>query len=329
LGKRYGKLSINEAMKMMMSDTLQIFTRCRSFALAALLLAVAAAASPAVAQNVVVVVNGEPITAFDIEQRSKFIQLSTQKTPGRPDVLNELIDEKLKVKEAKRWGVDITDSDVDSSYGSMASRMRLTAVQLTESLAKAGIAPTTLKTRIKADLAWQQLVRGRYRESLQLSDKDVVSALETSKSDEADTISYDYVMRPILLLVPPGSAEAAFEGRRKEAEALRARFKTCEEGLGFARGVRDVAIRDRVIRSSGDLTPELRKILDGVPIGQLTTPEVTRLGVEMFALCAKQESKSDTPGKRKARDSVYNERFEKTSKRYLSELRKAAMIERK
>ena len=211
----------------------------------------------------------------------------------------------------------------------MAGRMRQSAEQLTQNLAKSGIAPNTLKTRIKADLAWQQLVRGRYRETLQLSDKDVVSELETIKTDESDTTSYDYVMRPILLLVPPGSGEAAFESRRKEAEALRARFKTCEEGLGFARGVRDAAIRDRVIKSSGDLTPELRKILDGIPIGQLSTPEVTRLGVEMFALCAKQESKSDTPGKRKARDTIYNERFKKTATRYLSQLRRAAMIERK
>jgi peptidyl-prolyl cis-trans isomerase SurA len=315
-------------MKMTIADTLQLFTRYRSFAVAALLLA-AATASPAVAQNVVVIVNGDPITAIDIEQRTKFVQLSTQKTPTRQDVLNELIDEKLKVKEAKRWGIDVPDTEVDSSYASMAGRMRLTAVQLTENLAKSGVAPTTLKTRIRADLAWQALVRGRYRERLQLSDKDVVSALEISKPDESDTTSYDYIMRPILLLVPPGSAEAVFESRRKEAEALRARFKTCEEGLGLARGVRDVAIRDRVIRSSGDLTPELRKVLDGVPLGQLTAPEVTRLGVEMFALCAKQESKSDTPGKRKARDSVYAERFEQTSKRYLSELRRGAMIERR
>jgi peptidyl-prolyl cis-trans isomerase SurA len=315
-------------MKMTMAETLQLFSRCRSFAFAVLLLT-AATASPAVAQSVVVIVNGEPITAIDIEQRTKFIQLSTQKTASRQDVLNELIDEKLKVKEAKRWGIDIPDSEVDNSFTSMAGRMRLSGEQLTQNLAKSGVGPNTLKTRIRADLAWQALVRGRYRESLQLSDKDVVSALETSKTDESETMSYDYVMRPILLLVPPGSAEAAFESRRKEAEALRARFKTCEEGLGFARGIRDVAIRDRVIRSSGDLSPDLRKVLDGVPVGQLTAPEVTRLGVEMFALCAKQESKSDTPGKRKARDSVYNERFEKTSKRYLSELRKAAMIERK
>jgi peptidyl-prolyl cis-trans isomerase SurA len=315
-------------MKMTMVDTLHMFTRCRSFAFAALLLAVATA-SPAVAQNVVVIVNGDPITAIDIEQRTKFIQLSTQKTPTRQDVLNELIDEKLKVKEAKRWGIDVPDSEVDNTYASMAGRMRLNAQQLTQNLAKSGVAPTTLKARIRADLAWQSLVRGRYRESLQLSDKDVVSALESSKPDETETISYDYVMRPILLLVPPGSGEAAIESRRKEAEALRARFKTCEEGLGLARGVRDVAIRDRVIRSSGDLTPELRKLLDSVPVGQLTAPEVTRLGVEMFALCAKQESKSDTPGKRKARESVYNERFQKTSQRYLSDLRRAAMIERR
>jgi peptidyl-prolyl cis-trans isomerase SurA len=286
-------------------------------------------ASPAHAQNVVVMVNGEPITALDIEHRTKFTQLSTQKTPSRQDVVNDLIDEKLKVKEAKRWGIEVADSEVETTYASMGARMRLTAEQLTQSLAKSGIGANTLKSRIKADLAWQQLVRGRYRESLQLSDTDVNKALETKKVEETDTVSYDYIMRPILLLVPPGSPEPVLEGRRKEAEALRARFKSCSEGLGLARGVRDLAIRDQVVRSSGDLSPELRKLLDGVPVGQLTAPEVTRLGVEMFALCAKQESKSDTPGKRQARDSVYAEKFQQTSKRYLDQLRRAAMIERK
>jgi peptidyl-prolyl cis-trans isomerase SurA len=311
-----------------MADMLETFSPCLRFAIAAVFLA-AAAASPARAQNVVVIVNGEPITALDIEHRTKFTQLSTQKTPSRQDVLNELIDEKLKIKEAKRWGIEIPDSEVDSTYASMGSRMRLTAEQLTQSLAKSGVSSNTLKTRIKADLAWQALVRGRYRESLQLSDTDVNKALETKKVEETDAVSYDYIMRPILLLVPPGSSEATFEGRKKEAEALRGRFKSCQEGLDLARGTRDIAVRDQVVRSSSDLSPELRKLLDGVPIGQLTPPEVTRLGVEMFALCAKQESKSDTPGKRQARESVYAEKFQQTSKRYLDQLRRAAMIERK
>ncbi len=60
------------------------------------------------------IVNGEPITALDIEQRIKFIQLSTQKAPRAPGGIDELIDEKLKVQEGKRWGIELTDAEVDS-----------------------------------------------------------------------------------------------------------------------------------------------------------------------------------------------------------------------
>ena len=238
-----------------------------------------------------------------------------------------MIDEKLKLKEAKRWGIEVPDSEVDSRYAAMGSRMRLTTEQLTQSLAKSGVSPDTLKARIKADLAWQSLVRGRYQATLQLSDKDVLSALEAKKIE--DTTAYDYFMRPILFLVPPGSPEAVFASRLKEAEALRGRFRSCDEGIALARTMRDVAVRDQVIRSSADLSPELRKVLDDVPIGQLTAPEVTRLGVEIFAVCAKQESKADSPGKREARDAVYTRRFERQSKLYLKQLRSAAMIERR
>ena len=58
-------------------------------------------------------VNGEPITALDIEQRSKLTQISTQKTPPRQEVIDELINEKLKVREAKKWGLEVTTSEVD------------------------------------------------------------------------------------------------------------------------------------------------------------------------------------------------------------------------
>src|ERR1044072_4947341 len=69
--------------------------------------------SPSRAQNIVLMVNGEPITDFDIEQRSKLDQLTTQKTPSRQDVINTLIDDKLKIKEGKKYGVDPTAADVN------------------------------------------------------------------------------------------------------------------------------------------------------------------------------------------------------------------------
>ncbi len=312
----------NEAM----TDMVDIFIRTRGLLAAALLVLAASVPATAVrAQQVVVIVNGDPITALDIEQRSKLVQISTHKTPPRQEVLDELINERLKVREGKKFGLEVGTSEVDTAFATMAGRMRHTPEQLTQALAKSGINANTLKAKIKADITWQQLVRGRFQNSLQVVDKDVLTALE-SKAD--DTTGFDYTLRPILFIVPAGSPESFVDGRRREAEALRGRFQNCEEGIPFARALKDVAVRDQVIRSSADLPLELRKVLESIEIGRLTAPEVTKFGVEVFAVCAKKESAAEnTPGKRQVRDSVFAEKFEQKSKQYLQEIRRSAMIE--
>ena len=307
---------------------LESFTTCRKLVTAVILVfGVSMLATAANAQQVVVIVNGEPITALDIEQRSKLILLSTHKAPARQEVLDELINEKLKVREAKKFGLEIPSSEVDTAYASMAGRMRITSEQLTEQLAKSGIHASTLKARIKADITWSQLVRGRYQSSLQIGDKDILTAME-SKSN--DTVSYDYTLRPILFFVPPGSPDTVVEGRKREAEALRGRFQGCDDGITFARALKDVTVREQIIRSSADVPAELRKVLDGIEVGRLTPPEVTKFGVEMFAICAKKESAADnTLVRRQARDTIMAERYEQRSKQYLQELRRGAMFEYK
>jgi peptidyl-prolyl cis-trans isomerase SurA len=308
-----------------MAQMSEIFVQCRRLVLAAVFIILASGAmTTASAQQIVVVVNGDPITALDIEQRSKLMQLSGQKSPTRQQVLDELINEKLKVKEGKRFGLEVPDSEVDQSFGTMASRMRMTPDQLVQALSKSGIHPSTLKARIRADVTWQQLVRGRYQSILQIGDKDLLATASTPE----DSVGYDFTLRPILFFVQSGSEANLVEGRKREAEALRARFTNCDEGIAFARALRDVAVRDQVNRSSADIPPELRKVLDGMEIGKLTPPEVTKFGVEMFAICGKKESAAEnTPGRRKARETLMGERFEQQSKKYLQEVRRGAMIE--
>jgi len=286
---------------------------------------VVAAGGSALAQQVVVFVNGDPITAIDVEQRSKFMTLTNQKQPPRQEVVDQLIDEKLKIREGRRWGIEASDAEVNSSFSAMAGRMQQTGDQLTHSLAQKGINSTTLKHRIRADIVWEQLIRGRYQSRMQLSDTEIVARLE--KPEERDTVGYDYLLRPILFLVPPGAPAANFDSRRKEAEALRKSFKGCTESIPAVRAMRDVAVRVQVTRSSADLPEGLRKILDSVPVGQLTAPEVTKHGIEMFAVCSKIETKTNSPERSKARQTLLGERFEQESKKYLRLLRRNAMIE--
>jgi peptidyl-prolyl cis-trans isomerase SurA len=285
--------------------------------------------SPLHAQSVVVMVNGEPITNYDIEQRSKLTSLTTHKAPPRQDVIEELINEKVKIKEAKRFGVDPTGSDIDSSYAMMSTRMHLTADQLDKTLGNQGIRPDTLKARIKADMVWSSLIRGRFKESLQVGEKDVAAAVQVNADDKdkPQTESFEYQMRPIVLIVPRGAPAAATDARRKEAEALRTRVQTCDEANSLFKSMQNAAIRDPVIKTSADIPAVLRDVLDKTPIGHLTAPEVTKQGVEMVALCGRKPTTVDTPKKREVRDKMFSEKFEKKSKAYLDEIRKAAMIE--
>jgi len=287
-----------------------------------------ACAAPARAQTVIVMVNGEPITEYDIDQRTKLNFLTTHKQSSRQDVINELIDEKVKIKEAKKFGVDPTSSDIDQAYGQMAGRMRITSDQLTKSLEGQGIRPDTLKSRIKAEMVWGSLVRGRYKERLQVGEKDVAAAVKADGGEgQQQAEAFEYKMQPVVLIVPHGASQSAIELRQKEAETLRARVQTCDEASAYFKTMANAAIRDPLIRTSADMPANLRKVLDDTPVGHLTPPEVTKQGIEMVALCGRKPTTIDTPKKKEIRDKMYAEKYLATSNAYLQEIRKAAMIE--
>jgi peptidyl-prolyl cis-trans isomerase SurA len=207
--------------------------------------------------------------------------------------------------------------------------MRTTPEALTKTLEAQGIRAETLKARIKADMVWGSLVRGRFKESLQVGEKDVAAAVEVNADDKdkPQTESFEYQMRPIVLVVPRGAPPTATELRRKEAETLRSRVQSCDEANSLFKSMQNAAIRDTVTKTSADIPAVLRDVLDKTPIGHLTAPEVTKQGVEMVALCGRKPTTIDTPKKREVREKMFAEKFEKKSKAYLDEVRKAAMIE--
>jgi peptidyl-prolyl cis-trans isomerase SurA len=193
-------------------------------------------------------------------------------------------------------------------------------------------------------MVWTALVRGRYKESLQVGEREVNTAAQTQgqgqtqgdagdtkpgdpKEEKPQTDSFEYKMQPIVLIVPRGSSPAAIELRRKDAETLRARVQTCDEANSYFKSMQNAAIREPVTKTSADIPQVLRQVLDSTPIGHLTPPEVTKQGVEMVALCGRKPTTVDTPQKKAIRDKMFADKFETKSKAYLAQIRKAAMIE--
>lgn len=297
--------------------------------LAGVIFAAALAAPVCVNAQVVVVANGSPITELDIQQRTKLIASSTHKAPTRQEVITELIDDRLKISKAKVYGLEVTDEEVNSAFNNMAQRQRITPQQFTQVLDRAGVSANAVKARIRAELTWNQLVRGRYNSSLQVGESDIANALRSRTEGDSAAVGYVYTLYPITIVFSRGSSEATLDSKRHEAENLRGRFVSCKDGLAMARALRDVAVREPINRSSADLTPQLRDLLGNMEVGRLTTPEVTAQGLQMYALCEKKESSSESPIKRQLREEIYTKRFETEGKKFLEEIRKQAMIEYK
>lgn len=278
--------------------------------------------------QVVVIANGSPITEYDIQQRMKLDAIS-QKSPNRQQAINDLIDDRLKIARAKVYGLEVGDSEITGAFENMASRQHITVAQFTQVLERSGISPNTVKARIRAEMTWQQLIRGKYNSSLQIGDSDIAKALKDKNEGDAPAVGYIYTLYPVMVVVARGSSEATISAKRSEAENLRSRFASCADGLAMARGLRDVAVRDPITKNSADLSPQLRDLLGNIQVGRLTPPEVTAQGLQMFAVCNKKESATDSPQKREMREQLFVKRFESESKKYLDEIRKAAMIEYK
>lgn len=285
----------------------------------------AAGTSPASAQQIAARVNGEIITAMDVVQRQRLMQLEGERGATRKQALDALIEDQIKLQTAQRYRLEIKDEDLNQVIAGMASRMNASPKQFADGLMQAGVSVNALRRKLRADMAWQNIVRGKFQSDLQVREKDVFLAAREKKDGD---VAYTYTLRPILLVVRQGAPPNVIEARRREAEALRGRFQNCDEGLRLARGMRDVAVREQIIRSSADLPPRLREVLNTTNVGRLTPPDITPSGVEVFALCERAESRVAVSGAvRDAREKMFSERFEAQGRRYMQQLRRNALIE--
>jgi peptidyl-prolyl cis-trans isomerase SurA len=300
--------------------------KARAFLAAALAACVLLAAGSVATAQVVLLVNGAPITESDIAQRTKLFQLSANKTPSRKEVIDDLTNDHLKISIAKRYGMEISDADVNNSFAGMAQRSRVTPAQFEQTLMSRGVSPNNFKLRIRAELGWGALVRGRFTASMQVGEADIRDALKSRGPEEAGDQSYIYTIYPVIFVGAQGS-DPESAARRKEAESLRARFNSCSEDLRVARAMRNVVVKEPILRNSADLSPQLREMLDKIEIGKLTGPEITAQGVQMFAVCDRKVTNTDSPAKRKIREELAGKKFETESKKWLDELRRQALIE--
>lgn len=313
-------------------------SRIRATAFAGLLagatIAFLASTAEVSAQSIRVVVNGEAVTTNEIATRARFLRMVDRQTTGASverAAMEELVEERLKLQEAKRVGIEVSQAQVDGAFAGIASRLKITPAQLAQGLAAQGVSSETVKSRIRTQMAWQQLVVGRFSTSINISDSQIVDALAKKDGGKAASGSTgttaEYTIRQVILIVPAKGGDAG--ARTREAEALRGRASGCETLVDTVKPIKEAMVKNLGKRTADELPEAFRDELSKTPLGKLTKPSRTGVGVEMLMICEKRDLSGDFSVRSKVEDELRNKEGEVFSRRYMNDLRRLAVIDYK
>lgn len=286
-------------------------------------------ASAYAASRIVTVVNNVPITSNDISRRAAFFKLRRIKGNHRKLAKEELIEEAIKMQEAKRIRAVVSDKEVDAAFGRFAQRNKMPVSALRQVLGRSGVTVRGFKQYIKAQMSWQQAVGARMRaESRPRKSSNPLDHLHGQGNDNRADRTTEYTLQQIVFVVPKGQLKSRQNARFREAQNFRNRFPGCESSLSYAASLRDVAIRNRGRLQSHELPPQWRNAVADVRPGKTTKPIKTGRGVELLAVCRKREVLSKVQNSGGSADLFSGDKREISAleKKYLAELRKNASI---
>lgn len=290
-------------------------------ALAALALAtvMAVAASFPAAAAVVITVNGSPITDVQVSQRLKLMQLEGR--GGSKAAQDELINEAIMMQEAQRLGISVSEDQVDQAMQNVARNIRISLDNLKQVLRQNAVSEDTLRARLRAALAWNEVATAAVAPRIQISDVE----LEQQAAAKLDaSTSYDYILKEVIFITGAGSGSAS--SRTAQANQYRSSFQGCDSAVPLSMSYTDAAVIDLGRRHATQMPDPIAKELAGLNVGGITKPRVVETGVSMLAVCAKSVAEDTTFIKNEIRAEVGNAQFKGEVDKYLKELRDKAKI---
>lgn len=305
-----------------------------SLALAAVVSSAFMISQPAQANmSIEAIVNGIPITTYDVNQRAKLLKLTSRISGSKAQraALDELIDEKLQTQATQRANIRVSDQQVNEAYASIAQRVKMNPKSLSAALRQSGIQPKTLKSRLRAQIGWSQMVNAGASRGATTSEQEVIAALraDRDKQDGNTSEAVEYDVTQITFVIPKAAGKSKDKVRQREVSNLAARFTSCQEGLNIARRLPDVVVKPLGKRLETELGGPFLPLIREAAVGRLTKPLRTPLGFETVAVCGKRQVNSSAAKIQAMSQELQGKQAKMTARRFMRDLRRDAMIEYK
>ena len=241
--------------------------------------------------TIVAKVNNEIITNIDLENRLK-MALDLSKLPDekeikerlKPRVLDGLINEILKIQEANRLGIFVSNKEVTSQINRLETRLRIKKNSLLENYTKKGIPEITILNQIRSQLLWEKLIYNIIIKNISISDKQITETFDLliKKSGEIE-----YNLSEIFISLDNIEAEQRINSIYSKINS--------KNFLLLAEQFSDSIISNRNTVNNWTreslLNAEVKNSVSKLGIGQISAPVKTSSGYYIILLNDKRKTK--------------------------------------
>ncbi len=343
-------------------------------------------------QSIVVLVNDDPITAYEVEQRSRLmsmgadvaekaqetfkhliqqesttkrlraiLQETIQANPGKSreqvlaifeerkqaygqslqrqamnsakaamlpkfkkGAIEELIEERLKLQEAARIGAVVEEDQVDTLVKSIAERNKMTPDQFAQHLKNTGGDIQSMRSRFRATLSWNQVVRRRFSAQVAVNQREIDRMISSSTDEKQDEI--ELTLHRITLPVPAKINQSVMAKRLEDADKIMRAYKGCSSSAAVAK-VHEAKFDNLGVRKPSTIPEPTRSLLLNAKAGEMVPPNMSAQGVELYALCDKKVTSADEKKRDEVAQELQQKEFSVLARRHLRDLRQDAHIE--
>ncbi len=285
-------------------------------------------------QGIAVIVNQDAITQSNVNDRMKLIATSTGMPDTkemmdklRPQVVDMLVEEQIKLQEAKRLKLNVTQEEINGGFAQIAQQNNIPPEEFKKMLKARNIRIGTMEDQIRSQIAWGKVVQKRVRPQIEVSDADIDSQLELLRSKIGKT---EYRLANIYLPFNEEKKQSEVsEFANKIVGQLRQKpdlFPRIAVQFSQAPGASQGGLMGWV--SEGELAPELDEKLKMLAVNEASEPIKTLSGYYILLVREKREmTEENLPSREALTERIGTERLDRGQRRYLMDLRSSAYIE--
>lgn len=294
-----------------------------------------ASGAPSTPFQPVAVVNGSAITGFDLAQRAQIMSLlgfpADNKDALRKAALDRLIEDRLKMQEAKRLDIKTDPEQIQAGIEELARNVGAKPDEMLAVLSTEGVSQEALKDMITADVVWRQVVRTRFSRRIEPGEAEIDAEIARVQDRAGQTFHIAEIGLP---LEEDGRSAAE---TRALAEQLSERLS---RGGDFGEAVRRYS-RAPSASKDGDigwvttaaLPPRIADELRRLEPGDVSKPVEVSGGLSILKVLERRDSAadnidtSDPDLRERVRNRLVNQQGARLAEGLLQELRRDALIE--